>query len=64
VQRLLYDGDIAGRAADLGATLRADAEASTVVDHLESMIRDTPRPLPSGLTLSSRTSCRSTDPRS
>jgi UDP:flavonoid glycosyltransferase YjiC (YdhE family) len=44
VERLLHDGDIAGRAADLGATVHADAEGTTVVNHLERMVHDSVGP--------------------
>ena len=40
VERLLHDPDIARRAGELGATVRADAEHSTVVAPLEEMVRD------------------------
>jgi MGT family glycosyltransferase len=42
LERLLHDPDIARRAADLGATVRADAEHSTVVAHLEEIVTGLP----------------------
>jgi hypothetical protein len=40
--RLLHDPLIARRAAELGATVRADADQSTVVDHLEQIVTGLP----------------------
>ena len=41
VERLLRDREITHRAAELGATVRADAEHTTVLQHLEDMLRTT-----------------------
>jgi UDP:flavonoid glycosyltransferase YjiC (YdhE family) len=41
VQRLLHNDDIARRAARLGAAVLADAEESSVVQHLERVVQDT-----------------------
>jgi UDP:flavonoid glycosyltransferase YjiC (YdhE family) len=38
VEQLLEDPEVAHRAAELGAIIRADAEGTTVVEHLEDMV--------------------------
>jgi UDP:flavonoid glycosyltransferase YjiC (YdhE family) len=38
VEQLLEDTGVAHRAAELGAIIRADAEGTTVVEHLEDMV--------------------------